>query len=757
MSDNKHIEGLLFELVRDNNNEEFIKTIKKYPNFDINIKDENNNHLLNYAIALNNAELVNLLLKKGAILDIVDPDGKSILFTPIKFNFINIINIVLSYNRSNIGISILDIKDRNGHIPLHYAIMFKNEKLVKLLIDEGSNVNYVDNNNNNALHHAIYSRNYQICKSVITPDLDINARTSTGETALHLSCNLQLDNITKLLIDNNIDIDAQDNEHEVTALHYSAIINNKKIIEYLLNKKAEVNVQDFLGNTALHYSISEEHNEIFNLLMTDKNSKDKINLNIHNYESKLPIHLVLEKNDTYALKYLLEGSNLNYQNLDGNTALHYLSASYNLWNKYKDILVKKKLNIFIKNKEKKAPINLVDPVFKSEYMEMVTNSYLYILRNYNFLWKENWENICTKKLIENKLSHDDIQVLKKEAANKTNNQNNNDLCKIIIVKKLEKLDKQNEKGITVCNELSYPVKKNKQCVKISNKINEGINNLEFCSFTGLTLDVLIGLIYLLTKHDNACSTLSTDFIENNELCAYYRNIGIITRTKCEFLNFEIVWIHQRLYLSNGFTDNFNKCKNSKNKNKRFIIIPLGIELRATGHANYLIYDMKTNEIERFEPYGSHAPHRYDYNATLLDKILESKFKDMDNKIKYVKPSDYLPKISFQYFDALEDKTRKLGDPGGFCALWAIWYTDQRIIYPEINRRSLVKKIMAEIKMQQLSFRNLIRNYSKEITDIRDSLFKKANITINDWINDQYTEEQIIIIIEQITSMINSFT
>ena len=42
----------------------------------------------------------------------------------------------------------------------------------------------------------------------------------------------------------------------------------------------------------------------------------------------------------------------------------------------------------------------------------------------------------------------------------------------------------------------------------------------------------------------------------------------------EFLNFEIVWVHQKLYLVENFYDKINECKT---KNIEFIIIPLGID------------------------------------------------------------------------------------------------------------------------------------------------------------------------------------
>ena len=99
----------------------------------------------------------------------------------------------------------------------------------------------------------------------------------------------------------------------------------------------------------------------------------------------------------------------------------------------------------------------------------------------------------------------------------------------------------------------------------------------------------------------------------------------------------------------------------------------------------------------------------------------------------------MPKIGFQYFDIMETKKKNIGDPGGFCALWSIWYTDMRLTYPHIDRKKLVKKMIKSIKEQNISFRNLIRNYSKNVLDLRDSLFQNVNMSINDWINDQYTE------------------
>ncbi len=45
----------------------------------------------------------------------------------------------------------------------------------------------------------------------------------------------------------------------------------------------------------------------------------------------------------------------------------------------------------------------------------------------------------------------------------------------------------------------------------------------------------------------------------------------------------------------------------------------------------------------------------------------------------------------------------------------------------------------------MSFKNLIRDYSIFITEIRDKLLSKFDSNINFWINDKITNDQIILL------------
>ena len=62
--------------------------------------------------------------------------------------------------------------------------------------------------------------------------------------------------------------------------------------------------------------------------------------------------------------------------------------------------------------------------------------------------------------------------------------------------------------------------------------------------------------------------------------------------------------------------------------------------------------------------------------------------------KYYYPKDFLPKIGFQLLETYDHyKTKKIGDPGGFCAVWCIWYSFMRVKYSMLSRRKLTTKLI----------------------------------------------------------------
>lgn len=412
------------------------------------------------------------------------------------------------------------------------------------------------------------------------------------------------------------------------------------------------------------------------------------------------------------------------------------------------------MDLLIYNNKEMLPWDYVPEDNIELFIDMVADGYLYTLRKYNFNWSQEWERLCFKSVTINSLTSEQQKDIEAVLGKKIKDlKDSNDICKDTISEKIKKiyanylLSKKDGKRINRDN-TTIPRKKNIGCPNIEVCTYE---TNYYCTYTGTTLDIIIGLVYILRKYPLATSTVDEHFVDNNKLCDYYRSIEAYTKSRCEFLNFEIIWINKIIHLSTNFFDNFRR--GLENNNKRFIVIPIGIEMSKGSHSNYLIFDKDSYELERFEPYGSDNPYMFDYGSKTLDERLKKIFTKENKNIKYIRPLDYEPKVGFQFLESGDLYHKQIGDPGGFCAVWALWYVEQRIIYADVDRKVLFKKILKNIKLEGTSIKNMIRNYSLNVTKLRDEIFSKTGMTINNWLNEEYTDEQLVTIIDEITKMI----
>jgi len=724
MDDRIHI--ILFDLIKNQKWSEFTRYFIEQKNIDVNIRDTNNNYLIQYALLFNKTNIIQLLIDNGSKLDVIDSDGRSVLFIPIKFNYEAVLDLLITKEHSNIGADILNMYDKLGNTPLHYAIMYNNEHAIKLLLSKSVNVAAQDKRGYSAIHLAIINKNATIINMLLENKMNINLRCQTGESPLHLACNFEMYDTLKLLVNKKAEINITDYDNELTPLLYSIMIGNKNFVELLIEHGANPDLADQYGNTAYHYSIYENRYDIFKYMheqMVLRGEQPNNKFNYTNIESKTVGHLVFENNNTETermryLNMIISTINVNIQDNNGNTCLMYL-VKHNLWQAYKKYLMYKKLDIYVHNKNGENCRNLIEKTMKknekfeqTEFFNFIVESfYHYIVTNKSDKqFSLSWQNDCGPM----------------------------EMCKRRIHKYI--LD----------SHISTP-NFNKYNIEIS--YGDLIN---FGTFTGVLLDIVMGLLYLKKKYKFIKTILTENFIENKPLSKYYANIGLDIMSENEFINFEILWINQNLHVPTNFNTTIkNYISDSKKNSKvRFFVMPLGIEIKSDSHANYLIYDNVTNELERFEPHGSRNPNKFNYNPMLLDSVLTNLFSEYFPSIKYVKPEDYLPKIGYQLLDNSENnKYRNIGDPGGFCALWCIWYTDMRLTYPDTPRNKLVETSLNMIRYKGISFRTLIRNYSIKITTLRDEMLSQADIDINMWLNDNYSPAQLTKTIEIIKNKI----
>lgn len=721
---------ILFKYIKNHEWTKFKSFLQKDDDIDVNIRDENYNYLIQYVVLFNKIDETKLLIQKGCRLDIIDTDGRSILYIPIKYNYVDILKLLLDFNKEVIGISLIDIRDNFGLTGLYYAIIFNNENTFDLLIKEGSSLTIKDKKGNDGIHTAVQYRRLNFVIKIINKKVNLDTYNNMGDTALHLACTLNYTNIAKELINNGANINLQTFKERASPLMYAITQENMEIINILLSKKnINLDLQDAYGNSALHIAIIEKTNKIINLLISNN-----LNYNLVNLEGNTALHICLSDINTETkldridyLNKLVENTNLNIQNNEGNTCL-YLILKKQLWILSK-ILETKKCNFFISNNQGEVIFDLYDK--KSKEFEIIlkiaTTSYYNQLKNKaSDIWKLEWENFCAKDDKEKLLKLTKIKDAKQES-----------ICKSLISEYIIK-DKK-----------SIPSLKNNN---IDVKLDAGIP-VYFCTYTGSTIDIISGLLYLQKIYSNLESCLSKNLISNPPILNYYEKIGLDGNFNIEFLNFEILWIYQKLF----FPINFDTIleENLKNKKIRFIALPLGIEMASGSHANILIWDKDLNQVERFEPSGSYYPYLLNYNPQLLDQLLENKLTCFDKKLKYFRPSTFIPVISFQQFEINENYScKKIGDPNGFCAIWCNWWVNMRVKYSDIDREKLIYKLLNKIRQDNISFKNLIRNYAKIISDFRDGILKKINIDINDWINDQYTKEEFLDLNQEFEKYIN---
>ena len=709
------INNVLFKLLKSHEWDKFKDLIIKTEDLDLNIRDNSNNYLLQYIILYNKIDLLNLLLSKNARIDINDSDGRNIIYNPIKYNYIEIIEILLKYENKNIGVSLNDRNDNNGLYPIHYCIIFKNLDALNLFKKYKMSFNELDFFDNLPLHYAVKSKDIDIFKFVLKESKEINYQTKQGETALHLACNFEQIEMLKELINYGADVNIQDYENELTPLMYSVLINSNEMFNLLI-EKSDISLQDVNGNNILHYIIYEK-----NYILIDIILEKKIDLDISNIKGNLPLHLLLlnfedTKNniDKFNFNYFLENTNLNIQDKDGNSCFLLLCVN-NLWKRLKNLKPKKNYKYLLNNKEGSDALDYILEEEKDDFFEMITLTYLdYIRSKKDINFNNEIYNICKKEI-----NYNDYDILKKyldlDFKSKLK-KNDNDIC-INSIKYLLKNKK-----------LKYPEMIKNYCIELSN-FNDKV---DFITYTGTTLDILFGLIYLSQNFNNITTTLSTDFIENSDLNSYYLNQKNKKVRREDFINFEIIWDSNKIFYPTTLDFIINKFKN--NAKKKFLIIPIGIELENGSHSNILIYNKDSNSIERFESNGSSFPYKFNYNPLKLDKLLKSKFLSIFSDCKYYYPYDFLPKIGFQL---LESYDKKIGDPGGFCAVWCIWYSYMRVKYDMLNNKNLVTKLIQKIKENNISFKNIVRNFGKKIIDIRDKYLSESNMDINIWLNSSY--------------------
>jgi ankyrin repeat protein len=128
-----------------------------------------------------------------------------------------------------------------GITPLMKASLYGDYRKTKLLIENGAAVNAVDRYGESALTRAVRNSHSDIVDLLLQNNADIEVKTSTGWTSLMWACFNQDYKTAEILIKNKADINAFADDGSTALIKCIDRNTNIKLLELLLNSKAEVN------------------------------------------------------------------------------------------------------------------------------------------------------------------------------------------------------------------------------------------------------------------------------------------------------------------------------------------------------------------------------------------------------------------------------------------------------------------------------------------------------------------------------------
>jgi ankyrin repeat protein len=162
---------------------------------DPNLSFADNPKPLLVAAAYGAVSIVSQLLARGAEIDARNQDdGFTALHYAVYDNSIPMMNELLKYKLN------LNLLNSDGCTPLHMAVIEGRDKSVAVLIDAGADINLPMKNGQTLLHLALENDDRDLVVDLINRGANINAPDSRGVTPLQLASSLNYPNLTSVFL-----------------------------------------------------------------------------------------------------------------------------------------------------------------------------------------------------------------------------------------------------------------------------------------------------------------------------------------------------------------------------------------------------------------------------------------------------------------------------------------------------------------------------------------------------------------------------
>jgi ankyrin repeat protein len=371
--------------------------IEKIPNFDPNSGQYHPDGipLLHVAADFNQTEIIELLLKKGAKINL-KYEGLTALHAAIRGGNEEAAKKLIAQKAD------VNVTDPDGRTPLHDTVYSKNPatystnvsrsqlfrtdqkigniEIAKVLLDHHANINARDRQGMTALHMAANENQIEIAKLLVSRGADKKIEANTGFKAGDIAYLKERHRIFELLLENeDEDIDGPDRTHLAvktglvtlfkanvpegtdlnrknrdgkTLLMIAASQGDIAILETLISKFVNLREKDLEGRTALHLAAIQGHPRAVQVLLKHSSA-----VNAMDNLGRSPLHYAVERGDKETTKALLD----KHANLDLQDALGVSPLELAVRGGHFDLvseLFYQGADPFVENKQSQTVLNL---------------------------------------------------------------------------------------------------------------------------------------------------------------------------------------------------------------------------------------------------------------------------------------------------------------------------------------------------------------------------------------------------------------
>ena len=211
------------------------------------------------------AEILSLLIDRGADIFIPTHFGHSALTVAAEHKNRNIFMLLLEKNISALKV------DRKGRTMLHYAALYGHDQAIPQLLAKGAEIGTSDKYGRTALHAAAMAGHLACAELLLANGAVAQRFDHNDRTPLHAAARNGHWEICALLLDKGAEIDALDNM-KWTPLHHAVYYKEAMVVETLLQRGADVTHEaKFSGGrylTPLAVARGKGHRAIAKMLKT---------------------------------------------------------------------------------------------------------------------------------------------------------------------------------------------------------------------------------------------------------------------------------------------------------------------------------------------------------------------------------------------------------------------------------------------------------------------------------------------------------